>query len=146
MRRGWLRASDLIASTLIFVAFLPGALPQTAPATGKSVPPAFEAAGYVFVSGQGPEGRNGLPDKFADQVRQTLDNVKNALETSGLTMDHVVYVQVYLEDVRQLRELDEVFANYFLKDPPARAVLGVAKVPQKAIQMNAIAVRDLQGK
>ena len=61
-------------------------------------------------------------------------------------MDHVVYVQVYLEDISTIRELDEVFANYFPHDPPARAVLGVAQVPESPLQITAVAVRDLRGK
>ena len=45
-------------------------------------------------------------------------------------MDHVVYVQVYLEDINHYRELNEVFAKYFPHDPPARAVLGVVRIPE----------------
>jgi enamine deaminase RidA (YjgF/YER057c/UK114 family) len=117
------------------------------PSIDKSAPHAVEAAGYVFVSGQGPRRADGsVPGNFSDQVRQSLENVKSALQPSGLTTDHVVYMQVYLEDVQRIRELDEVFASYFPKDPPARAVLGVAKVPDGPVQINAIAVRDLQGK
>src|SRR5262249_53382390 len=63
----------------------------------------------------------------------------------GLTMDHVVYVQVYLEDVSHYGELDEAFAAYFQKTPPARAVLGVARNPESPVQINAVAVRDLEG-
>ena len=121
---------------------------QTAPASSdKSAPATIEGAGYVFISGQGPLRSDGSsPDKFADQVRQTLDNIKVALQSAGLTPDHLVYLQVYLEDTQRVRELDEVFTSYFPKDPPARAVLGVAKVPNSSIQINAIAVRNLQGK
>ena len=61
-------------------------------------------------------------------------------------MDHVVYVQVYLEDVKHYQELNEVFANYFPHDPPARAVLGVAQVPESPVQITAVAVRDLRDK
>jgi enamine deaminase RidA (YjgF/YER057c/UK114 family) len=60
-----------------------------------------------------------------DQVRQALDNVKSVIQAAGLTVDHVVYVQVYLQDVSNYSELNEVFAAYFSKVPPARAVLGV---------------------
>lgn len=61
-------------------------------------------------------------------------------------MDHVVYLQVYLEDIHRSVELDEVFASYFPKEPPARAVLGVAKLPQPGVLITAMAVRDLNGK
>jgi len=109
--------------------------------------PSIDAGEYLYISGQGPRSRDGAtPVKFADQVRQSLDNVKSQVEAAGLTLDHVVYVQVYLEDVSRYSELNEVFASYFPKDPPARGVLGVARVPESAVQITAVAVRDLKGK
>ena len=64
---------------------------------------------------------------------------------AGLNLENVVYVQVYLEDVNNYDRLNTVFAKYFPKTPPARAVLGVAKVPQGSIEITAVAVRDLAG-
>jgi enamine deaminase RidA (YjgF/YER057c/UK114 family) len=61
-------------------------------------------------------------------------------------MDHVVYVQVYLEDMSHYEALDKAFAEYFPKLPPARGVLGVARLPEPSVQINAVAVRDLKGK
>ena len=101
----------------------------------------------MYVSGQGPGRADGsTPGKFADQVRQSLENVRRVIEAAGLTMNHVVYVQVYLEDTNHYRELNEVFAGYFPKDPPARGLLGVARVPESSLQITAVAVRDLKGK
>jgi enamine deaminase RidA (YjgF/YER057c/UK114 family) len=110
-------------------------------------PHGFDAGDYVYISGQGPHRADGsTPTVFSDQVRQSLDNIKKVVESSGLTMDHVVYVQVYLEDVSHYGELNSVFAAYFPKDPPARGVLGVARVPESPVQIIAVAVRDLEGK
>ena len=108
--------------------------------------PAVDAGDYVYVSGQGPRRPDGsLPATFAAQVRQALDNVKSVVEAAGLTMDHVVYTQVYLEDISKYGEMNRVFAEVFgkTKTPPARAVLGVAKLPEPSIQINAVAVRNL---
>ena len=117
------------------------------PSGEKTVPKFVEGAGYVFVSGQGPKrADDSVPGNFKDQARQTIENIKTVLQGAGLSDEHLVYLQVYLEDVKHVGELDEVFASAFVKDPPARAVLGVAKVPDGAIQINAIAVRDLEGK
>ncbi len=107
----------------------------------------FDAGNYVYISGKGPQRPDGTtPPNFPDQARQCLENIRKVLETAGLSMDHVVYVQVYLEDINRFRELNDVFANYFPHDPPARAVLGVARVPQPPLQITAVAVRDLKGK
>jgi len=148
MSRGALHVFRAAALLSLLMATQLNALAQPAPPPPETaVPKALEEAGYVFVSGQGPQRPDGsTPGKFSDQVRQTLDNVKAVLQSMGLTTDNVVYVQIYLENAQQIRELDEVFANYFPKDPPARAVLGVAKVQNPPMQVNAIAVRDLQGK
>jgi enamine deaminase RidA (YjgF/YER057c/UK114 family) len=108
--------------------------------------PGVDAGDYVYVSGQGPRRPdNSLPPTFAAQVRQALDNIKSVVETAGLTMEHVVYTQVYLEDISKYREMNEVFADVFgeMKTPPARAVLGVAKLPEPSIQISAVAVRNL---
>jgi 2-iminobutanoate/2-iminopropanoate deaminase len=107
---------------------------------------AVDAGDYVYVSEQGPRRPDGsLPSTFAAQARQALANVKSVVEGAGLTMDHVVYTQVYLEDISKYKEMNAAFAEVFakMKTPPARAVLGVAKLPQTSIQINAVAVRNL---
>ena len=105
---------------------------------------AVDGGDYVYVSGQGPRRPDGsLPPTFAAQVRQALDNVKSIVEAAGLTMDNVVYTQVYLEDVGKYGEVNQAFADMFPKTPPARAVLGVAKLSDSGVQINAVAVRNL---
>lgn len=106
--------------------------------------PAVDAGDYVYISGQGPRRPDGsLPTTFDAQVRQALDNLKAIVESAGLTMEHVVYTQVYLEDISKYGEMNRLFAEYFAKTPPARAVLGVARIPDPPIQISAVAVRSL---
>ncbi|MGB8322245.1 MAG: RidA family protein [Candidatus Acidiferrum sp.] len=119
--------------------------PQSSPK--QFVSPAVDAGDYVYISGQGPRSSDGsLPSNFVAQTRQALENIKAIVVAAGLTMDNVVYTQVYLTDVSKAQEVDRVFAEYFPKLPPARAVLGVANLPDPPIQINAVAVRDLQGR
>jgi 2-iminobutanoate/2-iminopropanoate deaminase len=121
------------------------ALPQAQ--ASRSYSPAVDAGDYVYISGQGPRRPDGSsPSTFSAQVRQALDNVKAIVESAGMTMEHVVYTQVYLQDISQYGEMNKVFAEYFTKTPPARAVLGVARVPEPPIQINAVAVRSLADK
>jgi len=108
---------------------------------------AVDAGDYVYISGQGPRAADGsLPSTTAAQVRQALESIKAIVVAAGLTMDNVVYTQVYLTDVSKVREVDSAFAKYFSKVPPARAVLGVANLPDPPLQINAVAVRDLEGR
>jgi len=135
--------------SLAIVGFdLRGTQAQTIAAPAASLEsPVAQGDGYVYVSGQGPRRSDGsVPANFSEQARQCLDNIKRLVEASGLTMEHVVYLQVYLEDVTKYPDLNEVFASYFPKDPPARGVLGVARVPESSLQITAVAVRDLKGK
>lgn len=109
--------------------------------------PGVDAGDYVYISGQGPRRPDGsLPATYPEQVKQALDNIKAIVDSAGLTMEHVVYTQVYLENMSQYEEMDHVFGEYFGKTLPARAVLGVARVPDPPIQINAVAVRDLTGR
>jgi reactive intermediate/imine deaminase len=123
-------------------------LPKPAPLASDALgSPAIDAGDYVYVSGQGPLRPDGsTPTNFADQVRQSLENIKTVVEAAGLAMDHVVYVQVYLDDMSHYKALDKAFAEFFPKLPPARGVLGVTRLPEPSVQINAVAVRDLNGK
>jgi reactive intermediate/imine deaminase len=107
-------------------------------------PSSVDAGDYIYISGQGPRASDGaVPATFAAQVRQALHNLKSVVEAAGLTMDHVVYSTVYLTDISQYEEMNHVFAEFFGKIPPARAVLGVAALPDPPIEINAVAVRSL---
>jgi 2-iminobutanoate/2-iminopropanoate deaminase len=104
----------------------------------------IDAGDYIYISGQGPNRKDGsMAADFEAQATQALENVKAVVLAAGLTMDHVVYVQVYLEDVKDYQSLNTVFAKYFPHTPPARAILGVARLPQPAIEITAVAVREL---
>jgi enamine deaminase RidA (YjgF/YER057c/UK114 family) len=148
-----MRFAALLAGSVLFSAaclhaqsrsVLQPSVPRSADGLG---PRGIDAGDYVYVSGQGPSGaEGGASKKFASQVRQCLEKVRAVIEAAGLTKDHIVYAQVYLEDTSHYAELNEAFADYFPKDPPARAVLGVARLPESPLQISAVAVRDLERK
>ena len=88
--------------------------------------PGILAGDFLYVSGQGGRDAEGkLPATIEGQVRQTLQNVKAIVEAAGLTMEHVVYSQVYLDNIAHYDAMDRVWKEVFSKAPPARAVLGV---------------------
>ena len=107
--------------------------------------PGIMAGDFLYVSGQGARDRDGrLPDTVDGQVRQTLENVKTIVEAAGLTLEHVVYSQVYLASMSNHDTMDRVWREYFPKQPPARAVLGVHRMPTDTpVEINAVAFRDL---
>lgn len=152
------RVSIRTTSTRLFVAFAAFALvlaAQNLPIVPKSRPrpvgpytPGIAAGDYLYVSGQGARRADGtIPSAFEDHVRQALDNVKVIVEAAGLTMDHVVYTHVYLTDMEKFADMNRVYAQYFPKAPPARATLGVARLPaNNVVEINAVAVRNLSSK
>ena len=106
------------------------------------------AGDYLYVSGQGAKRPDGvMPNDFEAHVRQTLENVRTVVEAAGLSMRNVVYTQVYLEDMSQFQVMNRVYAQYFPDVPPARATLGVAKLPGGTpVEINAVAIRNLAEK
>ncbi len=120
-----------------------------------STPEAPEAVGaysqattdgdLVFTAGQialTPDGTF-LDDEPIDvQTRQCLENVKNIVEEEGLTMQDVLKVNVYLEDISQFDEMNEAYAEYFQDNPPARSAIGVDALPKgAAVEIEAIAAK-----
>jgi enamine deaminase RidA (YjgF/YER057c/UK114 family) len=143
----WLGIAALQAAAVFLHVGSSAPRTQSVPTDAALGSPSMDADGYVYISGQGPRRADGsIPAEFRERVRECLDKIKRLVEGAGLTMDHVVYVQVYLEDVRHYSELNDIFGAYFPKDPPARGVLGVARVPESSLQITAVAVRDLQGR
>ena len=140
----------LLAGLLLFSAYgVQAQVRAVVPSAGSAAvnhiySPGVDAGDYLYVSGQGPRRPDGsLPPTFPEQVRQALDNVKSVVQSAGLTMNHVVYSQVYLEDITKYQDVNDVFAEVFREIAPARAVLGVAKLPEPSIQISAVAVRNL---
>ena len=89
---------------------------------------AVVANGFVFISGQGPVNpeTGEMPDAFADQVRQTFENVRTILEAAGSSLDYVVKVNAYVTDLTRFAEFNEVYKEFFRQDPPARTTVAAA--------------------
>src|ERR1051325_2210143 len=64
-------------------------------------------------------------DTGAAAARRVLDNVKRAVEAAGLTMDDLVWVQIFSADLADYAAFNEVYRTYFKGPMPARAYLGV---------------------
>ena len=76
--------------------------------------------------------------------QNTFDNVKLIVEAAGLTMEHVVYSQLYVTDRAAYEEALAAWSEYFKGAGPALAVLGVSRIPSDTpVEINAVAVTDL---
>jgi reactive intermediate/imine deaminase len=101
---------------------------------------------FLYVSGQGPVGSDGkVAADFDAQMRQTLENVKKVVVAGGLTMENVVYAHVYLTDMANYERMNRLWVEAFPHSPPARAVLGVYRLPGDGllVEITAVAFKDL---
>jgi reactive intermediate/imine deaminase len=107
--------------------------------------PGIMAGDYLYVSGQGAAKSDGsFPATTEQQIEQTLSNIEAIVKGAGLTMQHIVYAQLYLTDMSKYDEATRAWAKAFPKDPPALATLGVAKLPTDTpVEITVTAVSDL---
>jgi reactive intermediate/imine deaminase len=110
--------------------------------------PGILTTDYLYVSGQGAAKADGsFPSTVEDQVVQCLENVKAIVEAAGLTMEHIVYTQLYMSDATAYNEMNRGWNKFFPKNPPARATIGIYKLPTNTpVEITAVAVRDLSRK
>jgi len=66
-----------------------------------------------------------VPDDPAEEARVLLDSIKATLEDADMTMDDLVYVQIFCSDVVHYDAFNEVYRSYFTREFPARAFIGV---------------------
>jgi enamine deaminase RidA (YjgF/YER057c/UK114 family) len=136
-----------VLASALGVQATPAETPRTSTPQSATRSSAVDAGDYVYISGQSGRRPDGsMPDKFEEQASQALENIQTIAQSFGLNMDHVVYLQIYLEDVTNSEKLNSGLAKYFPGNPPAGALLGVARVLQSSIEINAVAIRDLTGR
>ena len=77
------------------------------------------------------------------QTRQTIENMKHALEAVGASLKDVIKTTLYLSDLTNYKAMNAVYNEYFAAHPPARATVGAVLVlPSLLFEMDAIAVLD----
>jgi len=100
-------------------------------------------AGFLFISGQipiDPSTNRLIEDNFEKAVRRVLDNIKAIVEAAGGSMDDIVKVTVYLRDINKFNVFNEIYKQYFSKEPPARVVVEVSNLPKNVdLEVEAIA-------
>lgn len=64
------------------------------------------------------------------QTKRVLDNLAGVLAAAGSSFDRVVKTMVFIKDMNDFSALNEVYAEYFVNDPPARSCVEVARLPK----------------
>lgn len=102
------------------------------PAPKGPYSPAVRANGFVFVSGQGPvDPGTGevLRGGIEQQTELVLNNIRTILEEAGSSLDLVVKTNVYLDRIEDFAAMNQVYATFFPKQPPARTTIEAANLP-----------------
>lgn len=93
---------------------------------------AIKAGGFVFVAGEkGIDPKTGkvVPGGIAAETRQTLENIKVILEAAGSSLGRAVATTVYLVNISDFAEMNKVYAEYFVANPPGRTTVAVKELP-----------------
>jgi len=116
-----------------------------APAAPAAIGPyshAVRAGDLLFCSGQiplDPASGELVSVSAGAQARRCLENLEAVCAAAGTTLARAVRVTIYMVELSAFAEVNEVCAEFFPTDPPARATVGVAALPRGAtVEIDAI--------
>lgn len=107
---------------------------------------AIKANGFVFASGQiplDPQTMQIIEGSVREQTERVMNNLKAVLEAAGSSFDRVVKTTVFLADLSDFTDMNEVYGRFFGDAPPARSTVEVARLPRDVrVEIDAIALAD----
>ena len=105
---------------------------------------AIKANGMVFCSGQipiDPATGEFVSQVVSEQTEQVLKNLSEVLKAAGTSLDNVVKTTVFLADMNDFVEMNEVYGRFFSDNKPARATVQAARLPRDAkVEIDCIAM------
>jgi reactive intermediate/imine deaminase len=93
--------------------------------------PGVLSNGLLFISGQlslDPDTRQVAQGGIAEHTRLALSNLERVLQAAGLSRSSVVQCRVYVTDIEQWDQVNQVYAEFFGEHKPARAVVPVGRL------------------
>ncbi|MBI4811494.1 MAG: RidA family protein [Ignavibacteriales bacterium] len=120
-------------------------LTKEAPAPIGPYNQAILASGtFLFIAGQIPiDSHSGqvVQGDIKIQTKLVLKNLQAILEKAGCTPQHVIKTTVFLKDINEFAGMNEVYAEFFKTEPPARSTVEVARLPRDVkVEIEAIAI------
>ena len=97
----------------------------------------------LFTSGQIPlnPSTGELVTEIKAATKQSLENIKAILEAAGTSLENVVKTVVYIKNMNDFGDVNEVYGEYFKENAPARSCVEVARLPKDAlVEIEAIAI------
>lgn len=115
-----------------------------APAAIGPYSQAIKAGNMLFISGQGPFNPKTMEIVEGDvkaQTSQVLKNIDAILKEAGASFSNVVKTTVFIKDMEDFSEINEVYVEYFGEHKPARSCVEVARLPKDIkVEIELIAV------
>jgi 2-iminobutanoate/2-iminopropanoate deaminase len=93
---------------------------------------AVQAGNFVFVSGQvGKDPVSGaiINENIKAEAKQVMTNIKNILEVAGLTTANIVKTTIFLTNMDDFAQVNEVYGSFFTGNYPARETVQVSRLP-----------------
>lgn len=119
---------------------------QKAPSAIGPYSQAIRVENLLFLSGQisiKPETNEFIDGDIEIQTEQVLKNVKAILEAGNSSLEDVVKVTIYLQDIKDFALVNKVYSKYFENSLPARACIEVSSLPKNAkLEIDAIAIKN----
>lgn len=116
---------------------------EMAPAAVGPYSQAIQFGNLIFTSGQLPiDIKTGdlVVDDIERATRLCLDNVSEILKEAGSSLDDVIKVLVFVDDIENFEAINKVYAEYFVDNKPARSLVEVVAIPKGAkIEIEVIA-------
>ncbi|MGF7231288.1 RidA family protein [Arachidicoccus sp.] len=104
---------------------------------------AIKAGGFLFVSGQiaiDPATNQLFSGDLAGETHLVFKNLQAVLQEAGLNFKHVVKASVFLSDMSLFAQVNEIYAQYFTEDEPARETVAVKTLPKNVnVEISVIA-------
>lgn len=104
---------------------------------------AIRSSGFVFCSGQiglDPATGDLVSGGVQAETRRALENLRSVLEAAEAGLDQVVKTTVFLASMDDFAAMNEVYAEFFRDDPPARTTVAVKSLPRGAlVEIEAVA-------
>ncbi len=118
---------------------------KNAPAAVGPYSQGIKGGNTLYISGQLPinshTGELYTGDDIKEETKISLENIKAILEAGGATLNDVVKCTVYIKNMDQFSLINEMYAEFFTENKPARVCVEVARLPKDAnVEIDAIAV------
>ena len=88
--------------------------------------PAIQAGDLVYISGQAsvdPNTGKIIGGTIEEEIRRSIDNVKNILKTINLSLDNVINVKAYLSHQGDIKIYNEIYKDFFVVPYPSRTTI-----------------------